>query len=181
MFPDKSVEDAWAMIRKGAAERDSDDVKEAVQIYIKASPDTTYPELEQAFRKQGIGLHLIALEKTSLAMTLTNMDLQGNMDKKYTVSYRFSNKPARPREAEGWPTPEENIERLADAGDVVDRGLSKCNNCNELGHTSRSCPQEKMENADRVVIKCFNCDSEGHRVRDCEFTGTHQWRVWRPR
>ena len=136
--------------------------------------------MEKGFRSQDIKVYLIGMEK-ELALTYTNMDLQGNLDKKYTVNWRFSDKPARPKENEFWPkTPEENLERLADAGVPVDRGVpkwsvsllsvvvihfAKCfsNNCDTLGHTSRSCPQEKMENADRAILKCYNCDGEGHR------------------
>ena len=139
-----------------------------MQIYVKASPETTYVELEEAFRNQALDVWLIAIEKPYLAPTLTNMDLQGHMDKKYTVTYRFSPKPTRPREREVWPdTPEQNLERLADAGEVVDRGVTKCNNCNELGHSSKFCPEEKRESETVRTVKCYNCDGEGHRVRDC--------------
>lgn len=135
--------------------------------YIKATPDATYVDLEKAFRNQGLNLYLIALEK-ELAMTYTNMDLQGNLDKTYTVSWRKSAKHARPKEKEGWPTPEENLVRLDDAGEPVDRGVPKCSNCDQLGHISKSCPEEKQENSDRAQVKCFNCEEVGHRVRDCK-------------
>ena len=146
-----------------------DDVKEAIQQYIKACPSTTYGELEIAFRSQGIELYLIALENQSMMRSLTNMDLQGNLDKTYKVTYRFSANPARPREREQWPKDEkENMARLEDAGEPVSRGLSKCSNCSELGHISKNCPQEKIEK-ERVVITCFNCGEAGHRVRDCKY------------
>lgn len=146
-----------------------DDVKIAVQQYVKSCPDTTYLSLEQAFRQQDIGLYFIAIEKPIMA-TMTNMDFQGNLDKTYTVTYRFDSRAARPREVPSWPkSPEENEERLKDAGEVVTRGLPKCSNCEQLGHISKNCDQEKMEK-ERVIIKCFNCDEEGHRIRDCMFT-----------
>jgi hypothetical protein len=167
-FPDMAPEAAWDLIVAATKERELDDVKDAVQIYVKANPDTTYVQLEEAFRAQDVGIWLIAIEKPYLAPTLTNMDLQGNMDKTYTVTYRFSPKPTRPRERDVWPeTPEQNLERLADAGEVVDRGVSKCSNCNELGHSSKYCPEEKQETNTIKVVKCYNCDGEGHRVRDC--------------
>jgi hypothetical protein len=104
-------------------------IEQAAAKYVKAVPDTTYVQLETAFRGQGIGIYLIAYEK-ELAATYTNMDFQGNLDKKHTVTWRFSDKPARPREADIWPSsPQENMERLADAGEAVDRGLTKCTNC----------------------------------------------------
>jgi hypothetical protein len=92
------------------------------------------------------------------------MDLQGNLGKKYTVTWRLSDKPLRPKEKDSWPTtPEENLERLEDAGVPVDRGIPKCSNCDELGHIFKHCPQEKQENADKAVVKCYNCDQIGHR------------------
>jgi hypothetical protein len=167
-YPDITGEAAWDLIVTAARERELDDVKDAVQTYCKANPDTTYVELEEAFRTQGVGVWLIAIEKPYMAPTLTNMDLQGHLDKTYTVTYRFSSKPTRPREREVWPeTPEQNLQRLADAGEVVDRGVTKCSNCNELGHSPRDCPEEKMETDTVKVVKCYNCDGEGHRVRDC--------------
>jgi ribosomal protein L32 len=167
---DMSAEDAWDLIVKAIDEKDIDDVKEGVQMYIKAQPDVTYDELEVAFRQQGVGIYLIAIEKPAMLGALTNMDLQGNLGKKYTVTYRFSDKVAlaRPREKALWPkSPEENVERLKDAGEATNRGLIKCANCEEYGHVARECPQDKMEK-ERLVIKCFNCGEEGHRVRDCK-------------
>jgi hypothetical protein len=158
------------MIKRAVEERDIDDIKEAIQIYVKSLPETTYSELEEAFRAQDIGLWLIAIEKPSLAATLTNMDLQGNLGKKYTVTYRFQWNPPRPRDRELWPNDmDENIERLKDAGEVTAGSLPKCRNCNELGHIAKHCKQEKR---DVVVqdIKCYNCDETGHRVRDCELS-----------
>jgi len=167
-FPDMTTEEAWAVILAAIKERDIDDIKEGVQIYVKSSPETTYLDLEKAFRNQDVGLYLIAIERP-IAVTLTNMDLQGFMEKKYTVTYRFQWNPPRPRDRELWPKDlEENFERLADAGEVTDRGKPKCLNCNEIGHIAKSCPQDKIEK-EKQVIKCFNCDGEGHRMRDCKF------------
>lgn len=155
---------AWEELKSAAEDQDIDDVKVAVKKYVKALPTTTYVELEMAFRNLNVPVHIIGLERETLATTYTSMDLQGNLDKKYTVSFRFSNNPKRPKEADGWPTsPEENLERLADAGEPVDRGIPKCSRCDELGHTVKSCPEEKQEVTDRATVHCFNCDSDGHR------------------
>lgn len=98
------------------------------------------------------------------------MDLQGNLDKTYTVNWRWSALCARPKEKEAWPTsPEENMERLADGGEPVDRGIPKCGNCEELGHIRAKCSSDPNE-VERVTVKCYNCEGEGHRVRDCKFT-----------
>jgi len=165
-----TIEEAWNVILEGVKERDIDDIKTGVQIYVKASPEATYVQLEEAFRSQGVDLWLIAIEKGGLAATMTNMDLQGNMEKKYTVTYRFQWLPPRPRDREAWPKDvAENLERLTDAGEVVPRGLPKCSNCNELGHISKSCTQDKNEPDTVRTIMCYNCDQPGHRMRDCEF------------
>ncbi len=61
------------MIQQAVSERDIDDLKFAVQTYVKASPDTTYVDLEKAFRSQEVGAFLAAMERPGLAMTMTNM------------------------------------------------------------------------------------------------------------
>ncbi|KAI2625824.1 hypothetical protein GGR54DRAFT_516185 [Hypoxylon sp. NC1633] len=163
-------EHAWAKIMQGAEDKDIDMVKEGVQEYVKAEDTVTYIHLEQAFRAQEIKLYLIAVENPMLLPTHTHMDLQGNLDKTYRVHYRWSDKPLRPREAQYWPkSPEDNMERLADAGETIDRGLPKCTNCGELGHISKRCAQEKVEK-ERPTISCYNCGMPGHRVRDCEYS-----------
>lgn len=166
-YPD--VEDvlpevAWQQLQDAANDRDMDDIMEAGWKYIKAvGTDLTYPSLELAFRGMNIGVYLIAIEK-ELTTTYTNMDLQGNLEKKYSITWRISDKPMRPREKDSWPSsPEENMERLADAGTPVDRGLPKCSNCDQLGHIFKSCPEEKQENADKAIVKCYNCEEIGHR------------------
>lgn len=163
---DVSGEVAWEMIKQAVAERDLDDVKEAVDMYVKACPDVTYAQLEEAFRTQQVGIYLIGIEK-ELSATYTNMDLQGNLGKTYSISWRWSDKPRFPKEMDLWPAnPEENLERLADAGQPTDCKMPKCTNCDSLGHTQKSCPEEKMEK-ERAQVQCYNCDSVGHRVRDC--------------
>lgn len=164
---DVDADKAWEEIHEAIQERDGVEAKEAIQKYLKHFPEMGYVELENAFRAQEMDIYLIATERV-LAPTHTNMDLQGNLDKKYTVQYRFSAQPDRQREKANWPaSPEENLARLEDAGEPVSRLMQKCNNCNELGHTSKECPQDPMEKA-RVTIACYNCGEEGHRVRDCK-------------
>ncbi|KAF7914885.1 hypothetical protein BELL_0029g00140 [Botrytis elliptica] len=156
---DVAAEVAWENLIKQSQEGDFDDMKDEVTKYIKASPDATYVQLENAFRTQNIPIYLIAMEK-ELNQTYTNMDLQGNLDRKFSVSWRKSSKHSRPKEKESWPaTPEENLERLANAGEPVDRGIPLCSRCNELGHTVKHCTEERVE-GERVQV-------HGHRVRDC--------------
>ena len=63
----------------------------------------------------------------------TLIDLQGNLDKKYTVAfYRGPNSP-RNILNDRWPdSPEDNIERLANAGVSCNRYVVKCRNCDGI-------------------------------------------------
>jgi hypothetical protein len=132
---DAPAEKSWEEMKVASNERDLDVFKEAFRKYLKATPDATYVQLEKAFRDQGFTIFMIATEK-ELAVTYTNMDLQGNLDKQYSVSYRLSQHHQRPKEKDGWPaTPEENLTRLENAGEPVDRGVPKCRNCEQLGHS----------------------------------------------
>jgi hypothetical protein len=165
-----SPDEALAKIKTACAERDLDDAKEGVQEYVKAvGGDVTYRQLQSMFIREEINFWLIAAER-QLVSVFTNMNLQGQTGKKYTISYRFSEKPERPREAELFPkSREELLNRLDDAGEVVDTGLRKCGNCGELGHSSKFCTQEKVEKKVQPIVTCHNCGNEGHRIRDCRF------------
>lgn len=139
---------------------------QAIFQYAKAFPDLTLTELEQTFRDAEMNTFLIAKEQ-AIADTHTIVNLQGKSGLKYVVSFQFSAKPKRAKFAEGWPTsPEDNMTRLEEAGFVMDGLVMKCSNCNELGHGSKTCPEEKNE-ANKIAITCANCNEEGHRARDC--------------
>jgi len=91
-------------------------------------------------------------------------------------------------------TTEENLERLADAGFLVEDLIPVCFNCNTKGHGKSECPAppegivphsshhfysylpffflscprligEFTRNT--PVVSCINCGEEGHRMRDC--------------
>ena len=163
-----SADDAWKKLIEATNDRDIDDVKEALQEYVKALNGVpTFLELQKSFIDNGIQLWFIALER-KLEGAFTNMDLQGHIGKTYTVSYRFSEKPSRPREREGWPASrDELLSRLEDAGDTVDSGQQRCYNCNNWGHGSKNCPEPKQDRIHEANV-CHNCKEEGHRLRDCE-------------
>lgn len=145
-------------------------------------PELTYPQLEKDCRARKFNVHLIAMEKEH-GDTYTIVNMQGEIEKKYCVFYFTSDKPQRPAMKERWPeSAEENMERLADAGIAVDRGIPKCRNCkrstptpglrfltyvfqgDKLGHQSRACTEEKVT-VKRATIACALCGEEGHRVR----------------
>lgn len=118
-----------------------------MKIYSKAVPTTTYDELEMAFRMNDFKTYIIAtvspslqtclsiadadtLQEKELPKTLTYVNLQGELDKTYQVGFHLRQKPKRGGSAAGWPSsPEENLERLKDAGLPYERGIPKCHRC----------------------------------------------------
>ncbi|KAJ5532710.1 hypothetical protein N7494_009262 [Penicillium frequentans] len=161
---DRLPEEAWDMMK--AAGTDTEAFRSALQVYSKAAPEATYVEIENKMREDNFPLYTIAVDKEVGDMH-TLIDLQGNLDKKYTVAfYRGPNSP-RNILNDRWPdSPEDNIERLANAGVSCNRYVVKCRNCDEIGHIAKNCKQERTE-AERTEIKCSNCEAVGHRVRDC--------------
>ncbi|KAI9753347.1 MAG: hypothetical protein M4579_005205 [Chaenotheca gracillima] len=163
---DMDGDKAWEVLKVADKERDLDAFRESLLVYTKAVPDTTFIQLEKAFRLQGFQVHLIAIEK-QIPKTQTIVDLQGKLDLTYQVQFHFAARPRRKVANAGWPeNPEDNLTRLENAGFVQDRGVSQCAVCSELGHTAKFCKEERVQ-VDRVVVKCFNCNEEGHRSRDC--------------
>jgi Zinc knuckle len=76
-------------------------------------------------------------------------------------------------------TPEENLERLAHAGFLVEDPTPICFICGIKGHGKSECPS-KMEGSKSFeltltverprstpIVCCINCGEEGHRMRDC--------------
>ncbi len=62
---------------------------------------------------------------------MTLVDLDGQVNKKYVVTFHYSKKNRVPRLAERWPrTEEENMERLVDGGFIMDSYMVKCKRCN---------------------------------------------------
>ncbi|KAH0538955.1 hypothetical protein FGG08_004470 [Glutinoglossum americanum] len=154
-IPEMSPEEAWEMLKTASAERDLFDFKTAVAIYVKALPDTTYKDLEEAFRSSNFKVYLIALEKEVIA-TSTLMNLQGKIDCKYAITYQFSANPRRESEKATWPaSPGENLMRLEDAGTVTDRHIPMCSNCDRIAlkrNAHRCVPRLSASTATRLDI-----------------------------
>ncbi|PYI12316.1 hypothetical protein BO78DRAFT_434684 [Aspergillus sclerotiicarbonarius CBS 121057] len=165
-IPDKLPEEAWAVLKKASDERDLEDFREGLKVYSKALPQATFVEIENKMREENFNIYLIALDK-EVSDVLSLIDLQGKLNCTYVVGFYYSPKPQRTNLSERWPSsPEENLERLADAGLPYDRQVPKCSNCGQMGHISRGCKEEREER-ERVGVKCVNCSAEGHRARDC--------------
>lgn len=140
-------------------------LEQALSVYTRAMPSLTFADMEKELRSAGLNVHIIAKEQT-LSDTVTVIDLQGVKDRKYVVSLQYSYKPTRPKFAAGWPSsPEENLQRLGNAGYIRDRMVMKCRNCDAIGHTSKGCPEEKKDVA-KPELMCGNCKEPGHYMRD---------------
>lgn len=62
--------------------------------------------------------------------TISLINLQGKLNCTYVVSFFYSAKPQRAHLRDRWPaSPEDNLERLEDAGFPFDRQVPKCHNC----------------------------------------------------
>ncbi|MCJ1270285.1 hypothetical protein MMC22_010181 [Lobaria immixta] len=152
-IPDEQPEIAWQQVIAADQEKDLDDLRKALKIYCKAVPESTWVQLERAFRLHHFNTFLVAREKEML-VTQTLVNLQGKLDCKYEVGFFFSDKPRRAILAQGWPSsPEENLNRLEDAGTPMDRGVPKCQRCSELGHVARECKEEEQDR-ERTEVKC---------------------------
>ena len=134
-IPEMSSEDAWRALIDAAAGKDLDAFRTCLGAYARATMDEfSLPDVERALREDGLGIYLIA-KPQEIAPNMTIIDLIGNPDREYVVSFQLSDKPRRAKQAQGWPeNPEQNLDRLASAGFVQDRGVPLCNNCGELGH-----------------------------------------------
>lgn len=120
---DVSPDDAWKKLKEAATDRDPDDAKEAIQEYVKVLDGApSYKDIQMRAIEEHNNLWLIPLERGILG-AFTNMELQGNTRKKYTVSYRISEKPGRARDRDGWPESKADIiSRLDVEGEKVDSG-----------------------------------------------------------
>ncbi|KAJ5976062.1 zinc knuckle transcription factor (CnjB) [Penicillium waksmanii] len=163
---DKLPEEAWAMMKGASEEKEIGEFRDALQIYAKACPDETFQTIGKKMRDESFKISLIALEKPTEDV-ISLIDLQGKLDRQYVVGFFYSDKPQRANLRERWPeTPEDNLERLQNAGLPYDRQVMKCRNCGEMGHSARACKQEPVA-FEKTEIKCNNCGELGHRVRDC--------------
>ncbi|KAI5207820.1 hypothetical protein E4T39_01744 [Aureobasidium subglaciale] len=161
------ADEAWDKLVDADSNGDVEDFIQAFWVYCKVVPELTLVQLEQCFRETGFAYYLIAKEQTVPSKVHTNVDLQGSADKTYQVSFQKTSKPRRAILAEGWPkSPEENIERLQDAGFSVDNLKPYCRNCEEVGHTNKHCPEE-AQIVEKPKVTCSNCNADGHYIRDC--------------
>ncbi|KAK7525821.1 uncharacterized protein IWZ02DRAFT_200099 [Phyllosticta citriasiana] len=183
-----SDDDAWNMLVEADKERNLDDFRIAIKAYGKALLANGQPidlvDIDKQMREDGMNVHIVAVDKKEKAGDVyTIVDFAGKTGCTYALSFNYSYKPKRKNAMEAWPkTPEENRERLSDAGFVVDRFVMKCTQCGgksnvlfydlsntvaEIGHSRKFCKQEREE-IDRPEVKCLVCQETGHRARDCK-------------
>jgi hypothetical protein len=134
-IPELTSEEAWKKLIDAATAKDLDTFRICLRAYARAAIDQfDLPSVETALREDKSPVYLIAKQQT-IAPNMTIVDLIGNPEREWVLTFQFAAKPRRAKLAEGWPeSPEKNLERLASAGFVEDRGVPLCNNCGELGH-----------------------------------------------
>ncbi|KAF2260468.1 hypothetical protein CC78DRAFT_25192 [Lojkania enalia] len=128
--PELSVQDAWSAIVDSAKDSDIDRFRIALRSYARAMQDDfNLSEIEEALRADGLPIYLIAKQQ-NVAPNMVIVDLVGNPDREFVLTIQLSAKPRRRMLAAGWPeSPDQNLERLASAGFVQDRGIPICSNC----------------------------------------------------
>ena len=133
--PELEAEEDWAKLIDAAKEKDLDGFRTCLRAYARSTTDEfSLPDVESALREDGLPIFLIA-KKQEIPVNMTVVDLIGNPEREFVLTIQLSEKPRRPRLASGWPeNREKNLERLASAGFVQDRGVPLCSNCGELGH-----------------------------------------------
>ena len=126
---------AWNRLLVADGERDLTEFKEAFIHYCKSAPNVSFPDIQNILREHKMNTWLVAREQV-IPDTYTSVNSQGKTDCKYVLSFQFGLTPRRKKTSESWPkTVEENFERLADAGFVMDAHVVKCSNC--LSNSSR--------------------------------------------
>ncbi|KAJ4991616.1 zinc knuckle [Stagonosporopsis vannaccii] len=137
--PELEPEEAWTKLIQAAIEKDLDAFRTCLKAYARSIVDDfSLPDVEAALRSDGLPIYLIA-KKQEVAANMTVVDLVGNPEREYVLTVQLSDKPRRAKMAEGWPeNAVQNLERLASAGFVQDRGVPLCGNCGELGHIRKA-------------------------------------------
>lgn len=167
--PELEASEAWTRLVDAASSKDLDTFRICLRSYARAlDEEFSLVAVEEALRQDNLPIYLIASQQ-EIAPNMTVVDLIGNPDRKFVLSIQITAKPRRAKMAQGWPEDSKvNLERLASAGFVNDRGVPLCGNCNELGHIRKHCTQEKVERESTApTIVCVYCQEPGHRARDC--------------
>ncbi|EWC48845.1 hypothetical protein DRE_00150 [Drechslerella stenobrocha 248] len=169
---EEDIEIAWGVMKKAGDDKDLDAFKEGFFKYTKMQPESKLADLQVAFKNDGFGYNLVAVKK-EITNSQTIVDLQGNLNKEFVVTFQSSLKGRRSRFATSnagrFPeNDDENFKRLGNAGFVQESFIPWCGNCKQRGHDTRSCPQEFVPRENEAPsVKCVNCGQPGHRARDC--------------
>jgi hypothetical protein len=193
-------DEAWSALVAANQEEDLDDFKVFFLEYVRNNKELTFVDLENKFREEALGVYLIAMVFPLIVIWQVRKKKFHN--KKQSVV--FKERPAKSTlspsnlvqrtvvlgnsqtesvngsatRGQIASTPEGNLERLADAGFLVEDLIPVCFNCNVKGHGKSECPEppegpshllllmvEPTRNT--PIVMCINCGAEGHRMRDC--------------
>ena len=127
---DFDAESAWNLMTLANAEDDMDEFKEHMWEYIKACAPITMDSLETGFRSNDFRYYLQSLT-TEVTFDKCIIGPSGQTDCEFTWMLGRSSKPNRARALKGRlaANSEENIERLAKAGVLVDELRPYCFTC----------------------------------------------------
>ena len=136
--PELEAEEAWAKLIDAAKEKDLDGFRTCLKAYARAVVDDfSLPDVESALREDQLPVYLVALQQ-DVAVNMTIVDMIGNPERQFVLTIQLSEKPRRAKMLVDWPKDSaENLQRLASAGFVQDRGVPLCSNCGELGHIKK--------------------------------------------
>ena len=155
-------EEAWQALVSADKEKDLDDFKVYFLEYARNNKELTFVDLENKLRKDGLGIYLVAIVFRLYFMLIcrkrrfrlkrrfgifrgksaSNFSFRSNLVLKIVelgikAILKTNISATRGQLAS---TPEENLERLADAGFLVEDLTPMCFNCNQKGHERSECP-----------------------------------------
>ncbi|KKY21579.1 putative zinc knuckle transcription factor [Phaeomoniella chlamydospora] len=160
-IPDKTVDEALAMLKAASEDRDLDDFKEAFHILCKADPSMTYRMAEETFRKMNFNVYLIALANNQVIVFETALMREPSVNRVLLENARF---------VEAQNILQKSNEEGHKATDCTnpraprDPSTIQCRNCDQFGHVSRDCEQPK----DWSRVTCTNCGEKGHTKVRCK-------------
>ena len=136
--PEFESGEAWIKLIDAAKDKDLDGFRTCLMAYARSvMDDFNLPDVEVALREDGLPVFLIAKQQ-EIPAKMTVVDMIGNPGRKFVLTIQLSDKPRRKMFAQGWPKhAAENLERLASAGFVQDRGVPLCGTCGKLGHVRK--------------------------------------------
>ncbi|KAF9573315.1 hypothetical protein EC968_008769 [Mortierella alpina] len=147
-------EEAWPEFLEADKTRDLDEVKPALAKLCEAYLGGDWQAVEKKLRDEKCNTYLLAMEDTlSFGYTLVNLKYQPDQRYRVIPSFIKPGSVKKGRMAIGMARNyEENYARLLEGGVVRSSGVLKCHNCQQVGHRSSECPEERREPEKSEII-----------------------------